>query len=267
MRKKFDSMNLLRLVICSDLRKNLLICLNEDKKSLGDLRNELNISSTTAIHALRELEKSNLTFQDKDKNYALTTIGRIITLKLVDFSDAAEVLKKHERFWLEHDLGGIPDHMMEKIGWLKGSAVMQINTLDILKTHSSYVSFIKDANWIKGVSPIFSADYPIIFKNLVENNVETHLVLTEAVLKKLIYAISLETFKNLCHNYKLKVLITDKNIKVAFTVTDSFLSLGLFTNDEIYDTAYDLIGTDNKAISWGVELFKYYRGKTKEYEI
>ena len=95
MRKKLDSRDLHRLVICSDLRKNLLMCLNEDKKSLGDLRNELDISSTTAIHALRELEKSNLVFQDKDKNYALTKIGRILILKVADFSNAVDVIKKH----------------------------------------------------------------------------------------------------------------------------------------------------------------------------
>lgn len=132
MRKKMESRDLLRLVICSDLRKNLLICLNEDKKSLGDLRNELNISSTTAIHALRELEKSNLVFQDRDKNYALTKIGRILTLKVADFSNAVDVLKKYERFWLEHDLTGIPEHMMEKIGWLKNSNVIQIDSLEVV---------------------------------------------------------------------------------------------------------------------------------------
>lgn len=71
-----------RLVICSDLRKNILISLNDGNKELFDLRESLKISSTTAIHALKELEKYNLTFQDKNKNYALTNIGRIIVLKL-----------------------------------------------------------------------------------------------------------------------------------------------------------------------------------------
>ncbi|MCD6456079.1 MAG: hypothetical protein J7K81_04745, partial [Methanophagales archaeon] len=45
--------NTLRLAVCSDLRRNLLICLKEGKKALSELRVELEISSTTAIHALR----------------------------------------------------------------------------------------------------------------------------------------------------------------------------------------------------------------------
>ncbi len=254
-----ESRDLLRLVICSDLRKNLLISLNEDKKSLGDLRNELNISSTTAIHALRELEKSNLAFQDRDKNYALTKIGRILTLKVADFSNAIDVLKTHERFWLEHDLTGIPEHLMEKIGWLKNSNIMQIDSLDIVKTHESFVRFIKPAKWIKGVTPVFSSDYPVVFTKIIEKNINTQVILTDAVLKKSIEALGKENFDTLISNYNFDLLVTNENLKVAFTVTDGFLSLGLFTNNGIYDPTHDLIATDTKAIQWGIELFDYYR--------
>ncbi len=266
MRKKMDSGDLLRLVICSDLRKNLLICLNEDKKSLGDLRNELNISSTTAIHALRELEKNNLAFQDRDKNYALTKIGRILTLKVADFSDAVDVLKNYERFWLEHDLSGIPDDMMEKIGWLRDSNVVQIDSLDIVKTHESFVRFIKRAKWIKGVSPVFSSDYPVVFKEIIEKNVRTELILTDGALKKTIDALGKKKFDNLISNYQLDLLVIDENLKVAFTVTNGFISIGLFTNNGLYDPTHDLISTDNKAIQWGNEFFEYYRAKAKRYE-
>ena len=103
-----------RLAVCSDLRRNILFSLFEGNKSLGNLRDGLKISSTTAIHALKDLEKGNLTFQDKNKNYSLTNIGRIIAMKLIDFSNAAEVLKKQEKFWLEHDLSGIPDIFFEE---------------------------------------------------------------------------------------------------------------------------------------------------------
>ncbi|SNQ60423.1 hypothetical protein [Candidatus Methanoperedens nitratireducens] len=90
----YNTEDLLRLAICSDLRKNILISLIEGKKSLADLRDEMNISSTTAIHALKELEKGNLTYQDKNRDYSLTIIGRIIAMKLLDFSETADTLKK-----------------------------------------------------------------------------------------------------------------------------------------------------------------------------
>lgn len=258
--------DIIRLAVCSDIRKNILIFLNKGDKSLKSLRELLNVSSTTAIHALRELEKSKLTFQDKDKKYGLTNTGKILALKLVDFNDAAEVLKLHEGFWLEHDMSGIPEHLMEKIGWLRDSDVIQIDSLDIIKTHRTYVNLITNATWIRGVSPIYSPDYEMIFKKIVESNVNTQLILTEAVLNKLHNSIGYEKFKDLSCNYQLELFVVDDNLKVAFTVTDSFLSLGFFSNNDVYDPTHDLISTDHQSVRWGVELFEYYLEKANKYE-
>jgi predicted transcriptional regulator len=266
MSRSIKNPEIVKLAVCSDLRKNILISLNEGDKSLGDLRERLDISSTTAIHALRDLEKHRLTQQDKDRKYCLTNIGSIIALKLMDFEDAAEILTKHERFWLEHDLSGIPEQLLGKIGWLKDSEVVQINSLDIVKTHESFVRFMKPAKWIKGVTPIFSADYPAVFKEIIEKNVSTQVILTDAVLKKSIDAIGKEYFDKLISKYMFDLLATDENLKVAFTVTDAFLSIGLFTNNGLYDPTHDLVSTDSRAIQWGIELFEYYRGKSMKYE-
>lgn len=265
--KDMNMLAILRMAVCSDLRRNLLISLNEGKKSLGDLRDELQISSSTAIHALRQLEKNDLAFQDKNRDYLLTDIGRIIALKMLDFSNAAVALEKHKKFWIQHDLTGIPDHLLEKIGWLKDSKIINIDALDIIKAHSSYISLIKTAKWIRGISPIFSPDYPTVFKELIENNVNAQIILTDAVLKKLINTIGLDNLKNLINNYSLNLLITDENLKVASTATDAFFSLGLFTTDGVYDVKYDLISTDERAIRWGIELFEYYREKAAPVEL
>lgn len=256
-----------RLVVCSDLRRNILLSLNGGNKSLGDLRDDLKISSTTAIHALRELEKSDITFQDKNKNYSLTNIGKMLALKLLDFRDAAEVLKKHDRFWLDHDLSGIPQYQMEKIGWLKDSNLVVIDPMNIIKTHDSYVIFIKTAKWIKGVSPIYSSDYEKIFKEVFEKNISIQLVLTIDVFKKITNTLGLDNFNNLIHNRPIGIFLTDEKVKVAFTITDAFFSLGLFTNNNVYDITHDLISTDDFAIRWGNDLFEYYQGRAKKYEI
>lgn len=161
-----DPNELMRLAVCSELRKNILVYLNDGEKSLREMREEMNVSSTTAIHALKDLEKSNLTFQDQDKKYALTNTGKIISLKLSDFSDAA--LKKHERFWLEHDMSGIPVHLMGKIGWLKDSVLFTDTELDIFKVHSNFINLLKDAKEIKGFSTIFVPEFATLFEELIQ---------------------------------------------------------------------------------------------------
>jgi predicted transcriptional regulator len=259
--------NTLRLAICSELRRGILISLREGKKALSELRTELEISSTTAIHALRELEKNNLVFQDEARNYALTKIGDVIALKLSDFIDAIKVLKKHKDFWLTHDLSGIPPHLLEKIGWLKDSNVVKIDALDIIKTHKTYINSIGAANWVKGVSSIFSPDYPNVFEVLAKKNIDTHLILTESVWEKVIEAAGLEDLKYQLSKGYLDISITEEDARVAFTVTDAFLSLGLFTPDGTYDNTCDLTSTDNISVRWGVELFEHYLKKAKKFLI
>jgi len=255
--------NALRLAVCSELRRGILAFLREGKKALSELREELEVSSTTAIHALRELEKENLVFQDKNRDYVLTKIGEIIVFKLSDFVDAIEVLKKHEDFWLTHDLSGIPPHLMERIGRLKDSNVVKIDALDIIKTHKTYINFIGAASWVKGVSSIFSPDYPKLFEVLAKKNIDTHLILTESVWEKVIETAGLEDIKYQLSKGYLDIFTTEEDVRVAFTVSDAFLSLGLFTPDGTYDNTCDLTSTDNISVRWGVELFEYYLGKAK----
>lgn len=259
--------NTLRLATCSELRRVILVSLGEGEKALSELREELEVSSTTAIHALRDLERYNFVFQDEHRDYALTKIGEMIALKLSDFVDAIEVLKKHEDFWLTHDLSGIPEQLLERIGWLNNSNVVKIDVLDIIKTHKTYIAFIETAKWIRGVSSIFSPDYPKVFEGLVKKTIDTRLILTENVWEKVIEVVGLENIRYQLSKGCLEIFIAEEDVKVAFTVTDAVLSLGLFALDGTYDNTCDLISNDERAVCWGVELFEQYQKGTTKYEI
>lgn len=248
-------MNIQRLAVCSDLRRNILISLYDGKKSLGHLRDEMKVSSTTAIHALRELEKYNLTFQDEDKNYLLTTIGRVISAKLVDFSDAAEVLEKHKRFWLEHDVSGIPKHMIEKIGWLKDSELIKSTEIDIFKVHSNFINLLKNAQKVRGVSSIYVPEYTSLFHELINKNVDVQLIISKEVLEKLDEATLSQLITDSKPNFDMFVM--NENLKAAITVTDYFISIGLFRVDGTYDYSNDLISYSKEAIAWGNMFFDY----------
>ena len=247
----------LHLAACSDLRRGILVSLKEDKKALSELRDELGISSTTAIHALRELEKDNLLFQDKTRDYALTKIGGVIASKLTDFMDAIDVLKKHEDFWLTHDLRGIPPHLLEKIGWLRDSTLFEDTATDIFKVHTSFINLLANAKKIRGVSSIFVPEYPALFEQLIlKKKADVGLIVTAEVLEKIHKGILKKIFAD--KSSKLKLYITNKDVKAAFTVTDFSLSLGLFHVDGTYDYNRDLVSYDKKAIEWGKELFEWY---------
>ena len=254
--------NTLRLATCSGLRRGILISLEGGKKSLSELRDALEVSSTTAIHALRELEKDKLVFQDGNRDYALTKIGEIIALKLCDFIDAIDVLKKHEDFWLTHDLSGIPEQLLEKIGWLRDSTITEAPATDIFKVYSNFVDMLKNAKEIRGVSSMFVPEYQFIFQELVlGKKINVQLVVTKEVLEKMDQGVLKEIVSDKSSKFKLYLLKEES--KVAFTITDRFLSFGLFNQNGIYDWNKDLISSDKKAIEWGKELFEWYRKRAE----
>jgi len=159
------------------------------------------------------------------------------------------------------------NYSLTNIGMIVATKLLATNELNIINPHNTYLSLIKNARWIKGVTPIFSSDYTNLHKGLVEMNIRVQIIVTMAVMNKLTEDIDLNILKNLIDNYDLEIFVTNENPKVAFTATDSVLSFGLFNNNGVYDITQDLISTDKMGIRWGCELFEYYLGKAKRYKI
>jgi len=260
--KQNNSDNTLRLAVCSDLRRNILLSLKSGRKELKVLRDELDASSSTIIHALRDLEKDTLVLQDESKRYALSKIGEVISSKLSDFIDSIDVLKSYEEFWLSHDLRGIPPHLLDKIGCLQSATLLQNPSTDIFQVHTTFLSMLTKAQSIKGISPIFVPQYISLFADLIlENKADVELIITEDVLQKIdqktLHAIAADT------DSRFRLYLYEKELHVAFSVTDSFISLGLYQNDGIYDYNRDLVSSDQRAIAWGEELFEWYKKRAR----
>ena len=259
--KRSDIENTLRFAACSDLRRGILISLREGKKALSELRSELDVSSTTAIHALRELGREKLVFQDEDRDYALTKIGGVIALKLTDFINAIDVLKKHEHFWLEHDLSGIPPHLLAKIGMLSNSILIADTPTDVFKSHTILLQILEKANEVRGIYPFFHLEYMEIIEELVKRErIAVELIVTNEVLDNLIGVVETEkAFKKFLHEPNFALFAIDEDVKIALTLTDSVFYLGLFDDDGIYDYNRALISDDIQALTWGRELYEHYR--------
>ena len=131
-KKNTEVEQILRLLSCSDLRNNLAQALRNGKKmTLSELSEHVGASSPACVHALRELTKEHVTRQDEKRNYLLTNIGEIVTRKFAEVNATITALSEHREFWLDHDLSDIPEHLLDKIGYLADSAIISIGRLRI----------------------------------------------------------------------------------------------------------------------------------------
>ncbi len=259
----------LKFLTTSSVRNKILMSLREGVKDLGDLKDEMKLESSTIIHSVRAMEGEDL-LVEKEDGYHLTQIGKILSHKLFDMVKTLNALNKNREFWLNHQIDGIPQQFLERIGEIKDGKLVKSSPTDLLKVISTYFELTRKAKELKGVSPVFIPALLGIMEKVVNRGTDVQIVLTKEVLKTMIEALDEK------HRRKLKDIlrkennltfwITDDDIKVAFTVTDSILSLGLFSNDGMYDPNVDLISHNKEAINWGRELFEYYRKGAKAIE-
>jgi len=249
--------DIMRLLVCSDLRKSLVLSLQKGPSSLADLRNETGASSTAAIHALRELEREHLTHENEKRQYALTNVGKIIALKLEDLAKTIGVLNAHSAFWLEHDLSDIPDTFLQTFGSLHESYLVTSTATDVTKVFETFVTFLDNSREVKGLSPVFFPELITTFVRLVSKGVKSELIVTRPVLDKILELSDVDELKQACTK-TLKLRVTKQSPNIAFTVTDYFLSVGLFRRDGMYDAQSDLLSYNEEALDWGRKLFDYY---------
>ncbi|MGZ5539875.1 MAG: helix-turn-helix transcriptional regulator [Halobacteriota archaeon] len=254
-----------RLLICSDLRKNIILSLNHGATTLAELREATGASSTAAIHALRELEKQSLTLQDGGRNYLLSSSGKIVALHLESFVQTVDVITQFGQFWLGHDLSGIPDDSLKSIGVLHESQLLSSTPTDVFKAFSTFVKLLEKAKVIRGVFPIFTPDLLHTFGDLAAKGIQIELVVTKEVRDTILELMDHSDLKNVLKK-NLKLYVVEKNPKTTVTVTDYFFMLGLFRFDGSYDYSDELLSYNQQGMEWGRGLFNHYLKESKVFD-
>ncbi|MDY6964613.1 MAG: winged helix-turn-helix domain-containing protein [Halobacteriota archaeon] len=251
----------LRLLARSEIRVKVLLILNEGTKKLGQLREMLDLSSSTILHAMRGMEVEGL-IEHTEIGYTLSNVGKIQAILVNDMIKTIAVLSKDKDFWLTHDLSGIPEYLLKRIGELNGCEVVVATPEDILKIFSSYFQMITSAKEMRSLTSIFHPDFPDAVKALVKRRANVELILTRNVMEKMIET-DRDILESLIPEANFGLWLIDEEVKETFTITDSALSLGFYRHDGAYDVATDLIARGDVALNWGRDLFEYYRKRAK----
>jgi predicted transcriptional regulator len=245
----------------SAVRTRIMLCLREEPMSAAQLEEEMGIRASTILHSIREMIESGLVGKS-GQVYSLTNIGRIEARMIDELVSAIVILEKHKDFWLDHDISGIPEDLLVKIGTLGQSQIISADPVALLKVHQSYVKEIRNSSEIYGVSPIIFPDHSSAIAYAVRNGAKVELILTSKILD-IIYKEHSHLLNEVKSFSKFKLYKIEGDVKVAFTVTDRLISLGLFGQDGTYDMLSDLFCYGEKAKSWGMELFEHYRSLAK----
>ena len=244
----------------SQLKVKLLSSLLEGEKNLGSLVKELEASGSTIIHAYADLE--NMKLMERDGGYyKLTSLGFIEAHFIKETYSALQVLENYEDFWLSHDVSDIPSHLLMRLGELEESVLVQNDSVELDKVHTTFQQILLTSRKVKGVSPIFHSDFIRVFQKLLEDGANIELILTRGVLEKTLSLVNIKPFVTFIAENRLNIFLADE-LRVALTVTENSFSMGLFSNNADYDYTKDIVSNSLKTIKWGNDLFRYFLNST-----
>ena len=252
----------------SSVRTKIMISLSEGPKKTKELRELTEIPASTLLHGINELEKQKL-ISKKGDDLFLSEIGVISTLKWIEVIKTRELLKNTEKLWINHDIKAIPQNLLMKLGDLSRSKLIEDKLDGRLNTDRRYIQLVSNAKEIKCVSP-GCLNYTKTFTELLEGNACVELIVTKEIIEKTINSLNLtdlSEFKRLLSQKKLKIWEINKEIKIAFTVTENSMILSLFSADGIYDPSLILVNDHDDAVKWGNRLFDYYQKKSQEIDM
>ena len=249
-------------IFSSRLKIQILLTLLQEHPPLSRLREVTGSTSQALIPKIRSLE-SQMLIETRNYEYFLTPIGKAVAVEVSNFVMLMSGITRHREFWAIHDLSGIPAPFLQRIGDLQESDVKLDTQVDIMHVYSHFLRIVREAEYIHGISSIMSPGLAETVAERVVAGVPVELVVNEQVTSLLGKEPYIGLVQKLTGYGNFKIWVTGEELRVGITVTDKYLSVGLFKNDSnLYDSSTDLFSQVPEAIRWGEDLFRYYRDRS-----
>lgn len=252
----------LKSIYRSRLQTQILLSLGKGKKTLSQLREITGSTSQALIPKIRKLEANQLVDME-GYSYRLTPIGKILTAKMQDSISAFGAISKFKNFLSNHHLEGIPEPLLKDIGELYNAEIIRDTSEDVNKVFSNYFRYLREAKQLFVVSSMTSPELIDAVIERLAQGIPVEVVITSEVFEKVDKEPYIEKYYEMIQFSNLKLMVTEEYVRVGFTVTEKFLSMGLYKKDGmLYDMSEELFSFDKTAIEWGQKFYQYYKDRS-----
>ncbi|MCQ8893021.1 MAG: DUF1724 domain-containing protein [Methanolinea sp.] len=255
---------LIHSIFNSRLKVQVLLALKGSASPLSLLRDVTGSTSQALIPKIRSLENLALV-ESKGHQYALTPLGQVVAEEIFNYVSLLGGIGSHLPFWATHNLSGIPSTFIARIGDLVEADVQYDTTMDMFSVYTHYISILRDASYIHGLSSVASPGLAQFLTEKIHEGIPVELVVSDTVMELLKGDPYVTFMKDLYGSSNFTLFVISEDMRLGLTVTDKNLSLGLFKRDiPQYDSSCDLFSGDARAVAWGEALFGYYRERGEE---
>jgi len=254
---------IIRRLYDSRLRLTILDALKDRPMRLADLRRAVNANAPNTSSKAKELEEMGLV-ERVEGDFRLTPYGRVTKNRIEEMLKFHAAYEKFKEFWETHDLSGIPDHLLARIGDLLNTKVVKNESMEPQRVHQTYLNFLESIKQkCYATTAIYMREYFLFASKLVNKGVDMQVIVTPGVLKKSVNDMPQAVLKTLANSENLRLFVLEW-VPLDINVAEKAVSFNLKTKKgELLFMDQDMRSTDPRAIKWGLDLFEYYKKQAK----
>jgi predicted transcriptional regulator len=254
---------LLNVISASDKRRNLLILLSRGPQEWDNIKKILNVTSTGMLPQIKILEEEHLIERDGRKIF-LTPMGKVLTTHMEPLIRTMEVFDKNRKFWQDHNIGVLPQEILAGIADLGDYRIVEVPDEDLFNINP-FLASLAQAKTVRGISHTLHPKFPEFFTALAKKGVQSSLIFTPNVFKKVS-----EDYSDLLREYltckNASLYVSRENLKFSFAVSDAYFTISLFYNTDVFDSKHDVTSRDASALRWGDQIFTHYKKQSEKIE-
>lgn len=247
-------LELLELIFLSDKRKQLLLFLKDGPKSMGEIKEALDVTSTSILPQIKKLKEKSLVVQE-DKNYSLSLIGKVLVEKMQPLVSIIDVFEDNFDYWVERDFQGIPPSFRKRLGELRKCKLIRPDLDRMFELDPEIVENLSKSSCIHECLAYFDPSLISICQELAKGGVKLSFLMPEPVFQY--YSKDyLEDFREMLALENVKFFLYSGELRIAnLTVTDKFVMVALFPKNQKHFDRENLISYEPSSLNFGNELF------------
>lgn len=249
---------LISTVFLSEKRKNTLLMLMEGPATIDEIKDSLT-GTTSAIMAQVKILLEQGLIEQKDDEYRLTSIGKIIMKRIKPLVETLNVLEENKDYWDSRNLNAVPDFLLDRIGDLGEVMVHEPDLNHLFEPPSQLLTSLKKTENASTFYSYFCPSCPNNYSELAKKEVHYDLILTRPVYERLKDEYT-EQHNAMMESKNSNIYIcNDDQVKIgALSITDDLMLIAFFNKDGVFDHK-KVISFEESARQWGKNLFLYYK--------
>jgi len=251
------------VVFRSQKRRDLLLLLGEEPRTMEEIKTLLDVSPTAILPQIKRLTDSDLVIQ-KNGSYELTDMGDQVFKKVQSLVNVLTLLER-DNYWIEHDLSGIPQYLLDRIGDLKDCKLVEADPSQIFEPSTELLSFFSSSRYLMVFSSFYRPEFLPLYTKLGRMESKVTLIFTESVLEKILHNYE-KKIRKLATLQNTELFVCNDGVKLAeLMVSDRGMMISLFDSNGRFYHNY-MSCSEPEAVNWARELFEFYKSRAWQIE-